>query len=279
MESAVFTLPIGGNFARKSLAKTMLMFDKLISGLAVSPICPRCKGVIPSEDINVVKDIAYCRNCNLAQSLSALASGTVVNDDVDLTQAPAGAWFSRDPDGMTVGATNRSLGGAFGLLFFALFWNGIVGMFVLLALSATLHQLGIGLPSWFPAFAAKSNSQPLGFIIFLWLFLTPFIAIGLAVFSGFLNALAGRAEIRIQNGHADLFTGIGPIGFHKRFEAAEVRNVRIEEQPWRGQNGNSQPSTRIIIETTNRTLQFGSMFTYERRRFVAAALKKELSRR
>ncbi|HWY30464.1 MAG TPA: hypothetical protein VNX46_06915 [Candidatus Acidoferrum sp.] len=227
----------------------------------------------------MAKDIAYCRNCNLAQSLSALASGTVVNDDVDLTQPPAGAWFRRDPDGMTVGATNRSLGGAFGLLFFALFWNGIVGMFVLLALSATLHQLGIVLPSWFPAFAAKSNSQPLGFIIFLWVFLTPFIAIGLAVFGGFLNALAGRTEIRLQNGHGDRFTGIGPIGFHKRFEAADVRNVRIEEQPWRNQNGNSQPTTRIIIETTNQTIQFGSMFTYERRRFVAAALKKELSRR
>jgi hypothetical protein len=235
----------------------MLMFDKLISGLAVSPICPRCKGVIPSEDINVAKDIAYCRNCNLAQSLSDLASGTVVNDDVDLTQAPAGAWFRRDPDGMTVGATNRSLGGAFGLLFFALFWNGIVGMFVLLALSATLHQLGIGLPSWFPAFAAKSNSQPWGFIIFLWVFLTPFIAIGLVVFGGFLNSLAGRAEVRIQNGQGDLFTGIGPIGFHKRFEAADVRNVRIAEQPWRNQNGKPQPSTRIIIETTSQTLQFG----------------------
>jgi hypothetical protein len=257
----------------------MLSFDKLISGLAASPICPRCKGMIPSEDINVAKDIAYCRNCNLAQSLSALTSGAVVDDDVDLNQAPAGAWFRRDPDGMTVGATNRSLGGAFGLLFFSLFWNGIVSIFVLLALSATLHQLGIAIPSWFPAFAAKSNSQPWGFIIFLWLFLTPFIAIGLLVFGCFLNCLAGRAEVRIQNGHADLISGIGPFGFHKRFEVADVRNVRIEEQPWRERSGNTRPSIRIIIETTSQTLQFGSMFTYERRKFVAAALKKELSRR
>ena len=256
----------------------MLLFDKLISDVAVSPVCPRCKRLIPSEDINVAKDLAYCRNCNLAQSLSALASGTVANDDVDLTQVPAGAWFRRDPDCVVVGATNRSLGGAFGLLFFALFWNGIVGMFVLLALSATLHQLGIGLPSWFPAFVAKSNSQPWGFIIFLWVFLTPFVAIGLAVLAGFLNCLAGRAEVRIQNGHADLFTGIGPIGFHKRFEVADVRDVRIEEQPWRSQAGNARPSTRILIETTSQALQFGSMFSYTRRRFIAGALKKELAR-
>lgn len=102
-------------------AKSMLVFDKLISGLAVSPICPRCKGEIPGEDINVGKDLAYCRKCNLTLSLSALASGTVVDEDVDLSHPPAGAWLCREPDGLVIGASNTSVSGVFGFLFFSLF--------------------------------------------------------------------------------------------------------------------------------------------------------------
>jgi hypothetical protein len=30
----------------------------------VTPTCPKCKQAIPSEDVNVAKDVAYCRACN-----------------------------------------------------------------------------------------------------------------------------------------------------------------------------------------------------------------------
>jgi hypothetical protein len=257
----------------------MLLFDKLIPGAVASPICPRCKGVIPSDDVNVAKDIAYCRNCNLALSLSALASGTAVDEDVDLSRAPAGAWFRRDLEGVAIGATNRSLASAFALLFFALFWNGIVSFFVLITVAATLHQMGITIPAWFPAAMVKTGNLHLGLIIFLWLFLTPFMAVGLLLLGLFLNCVGGRGELRLQNGQGDLFTGIGPIGFHQKFELAKVRDVRVEDHRWRDTDGDSRRTTRIVIETNSQTIQFGSMFTAERRRFVAAALIKELSRR
>jgi hypothetical protein len=57
-----------------------------------------------------------------------------------------------------------------------------------------------------------------------------------------------------------------------------VRAVRIEDKTWRDSDGNSQRKAQIIIDTNNKPVSLGSMFTYERRRFVAGALKKELIR-
>ena len=37
----------------------MQVLDKIVSAIAVTPTCPRCKSVIPSEDVNVANDIAF----------------------------------------------------------------------------------------------------------------------------------------------------------------------------------------------------------------------------
>jgi hypothetical protein len=253
------------------------VLQKMVSALSVTPICPRCKGVIPSEDINVANDIAFCRNCDLSHSLSALTSGTIVDENVDVSRPPAGTWFQRDGNGVVIGATHRSISQAFGLLFFSLFWNGIVSVFVLLALASTLHHFGVPLPRWLPL--SKGNSIPVGMTIFLWLFLTPFIAIGFAVLMTLLSCLAGRTEVRIQGGEGVLFTGVGPVGFRKRFSTSEVRDVRIEDRRWRDSSGSSQRKSQIVIETERKPISLGSMLSEERRRFIAGALKKELVRR
>ena len=255
--------------------KMVQLFQNVISALSVTPMCPRCKNVIPSEDINVANDIAFCRNCNLSNSLSALSSGTAVDENIDLSRPPSGVSFQRDGSGTVIGATHRSLGSAFGLLFFTLFWNGIVSVFVLIALASTLRHIGIPLPVWFPA--PKGSDMPLGMTLFLWIFLTPFIAVGLATIAGFLSCLAGRTEIRIQGGEGTVFTGVGPLGFRKRFSTSDVKDVRIEDSIWRNSNG-TQRKAQIIIDTNSRRIPVGSMFTEERRRFVAGALKKELIR-
>lgn len=254
------------------------MADKLASALAVTPICPRCKSLIPSEDVNVGNDIAFCRRCNLAHSLAALASGVAVDENVDFSRPPAGTWFQRNGDGMIVGATHRSLGQAFTLLFISLFWNGIVSVFLVLAAASTLGHLGISLPAWLPGGLAKPAHMPLLFTIFLWVFLTPFIAVGAVLASTFLSCLAGRTELRVQGREGVLFTGIGPLGFSKRFATSEVKDVRIEDRRWRDSDGDSRRSTQIIIDTGLKPIKFGSMLTKERRQFLAGVVKKELVR-
>ena len=106
-----------------------------------TPTCTKCDKVIPSEDINVANDVAYCRACNITYKLSELSDDTVVPVEVDLSRPPNGAWHRRDGMGVVIGASQRSLGTAFGALLFALFWNGIVSVFVAIALGSTLHLM------------------------------------------------------------------------------------------------------------------------------------------
>jgi hypothetical protein len=253
--------------------------EKVVSALSVTPTCPRCKGVIPSEDVNVASDIAFCRHCNLSHRLSDLTSGSTVDENVDASRPPAGTWFQRDGRGTTIGATHRSIGQAFGLLLFTLFWNGIVSMFVLLNVASTLHLIGISIPHWFPAPRMNGSAMGIGMTLFLWLFLTPFIAIGLAMFAAFLSSLAGRTELQIQGGQCILFSGIGSLGRRKRFSTSEIKDVRIEDKRWRDSDGDSRRNTQIVIETNAKPIKFGSMLTNERRQFVAGCAKRELVRR
>jgi hypothetical protein len=251
------------------------LLEKVISALSVTPICPGCKRVIPSEDINVAKDIAFCRVCNLSHELSALTTGVVVDPDVDLSRPPPGTWFRRESGGPVIGATHRSLGQAFGLLLFTLFWNGIVSVFVAFAFASTLRHLGIPVPHWFPTPSGKGSIMPVGMTIFLWLFLMPFIAVGAAMLATFLSCLAGRTELRVAGGEAVLFSGIGSIGFRKRFKASDVKTVRIEDKRWRDSDGDSRRKTQIVIETmSGKPINFGSMLAPERRLFVAGAARK-----
>jgi len=239
------------------------------------PTCSKCRRVIPSDDINVAQDVAYCRQCNISYRLSELAFGNDISTNVDLNRPPKGAWYRSDGGGTVIGATNRSLVAAFGLLFFALFWNGIVSVFVTFAISGTLHVLHVPLPDWFPAPKMNGGDMGLGMVLFLWLFLTPFIAVGLFVLSMCLTSLFGCTEAKVENTRGTLFTGVGPVGWKRKFDASQVRDVRIYEG--RSNNGNNTYS--ILIETREgKQLKVGSLLTNERRQFVLGALKRTLVR-
>jgi hypothetical protein len=253
------------------------LFDKALSAMSVTPVCPRCKRTIPSDDINVANDIAFCRNCNLSHSLSALATGTAVDEDVDVNNPPAGAWYDRDGNGIKFGATHRSFGQAFGLLLFAAFWNAIVSVFVALAAASTLQHLGVPRPAWVRG--ADWKYMPIGMLIFLWLFLIPFVTVGLGMLGAFLNCLLGRTELRIEGGECVLYTGIGPLGRRRQFSVSEVTDVRIESSAWRSNNGSYNRNTRIVIATNEKPINFGSSLSNARRRFIAGAARKELVRR
>jgi hypothetical protein len=247
----------------------------ILPSVMVIPTCSRCGKVIPSEDVNVANDVAYCRACNLSHKLSALTQGTELDIVTDLNHPPAGAWYINDGTGPVIGATHRSLGTALGALAISLFWNGIV--FVLVALAGTLLNLGVPLPHWFPAPNMNGSPMSVGMTIFLWIFLTPFIVIGLVMIGAFLSALGGRTEVRIRNAEGVVFTGIGSLGYRRRFDASAVKDVRIDDKQWRDSDGGRQRKTYILIETREgKLIKFGSMLAEERRKFLAGAVRKVL---
>jgi hypothetical protein len=243
----------------------------------VTPTCSRCGRAIPSEDINVANDVAYCRACNLSHQLSTLTAGTELDSDTNLNNPPPGAWYHSDGAGTVIGASNRSIGAAFGALAFAAFWNGITSIFVLIALGSTLRHLGLSLPHWFPAPDMNGRPMSVGMTIFLWIFLLPFITIGLVMIGAFLSSLGGKTEVRMNNAQGIVFTGVGALGYRRRFDASAVKDVRIDDRQWRDSDGGRRSKTLIVIETREgKQVKLGSMLQPERRRFVAGALRKTL---
>jgi uncharacterized membrane protein len=94
---------------------------------------------------------------------------------------------------MTAG---RRAGQAGCLLFIALFWNGIVGVFVLGGLGAIHVKIESGGGAMAPG--------AWGF----WLFLTPFILIGLVLIFAFLWSSVGREEWRLSRDRVEVHRAI-----------------------------------------------------------------------
>jgi hypothetical protein len=243
----------------------------------LTPICAKCSQVIPSTDINVGANVAFCRSCNLAHQLSDLARGTGIDPSVDVNQPPAGTWRRNSGYGTVIGASHRSVGSAIAIFLFAAFWNGIVSVFVGLALASTLALLGIKPPGWLPVPSSDGGPIGLGFTIFLWLFLTPFIAIGLAMIFAFFSCLAGKTEIRVRDWQGEIFRGIGPLGLTKKFKTELVKEIRIEDRQWRDSDGDRRRNTHIVVEMKEgKAIKFASSLAEDRRQFLAAAMREAI---
>ena len=206
-------------------------------------------------------------------------AGAELEAGVDWDHPPAGIWHRDDGRELVVGATHRSLPAAIGALAFALFWNGIVSVFVLIAIAATLGHLNVPVPDWFPAPEMNDSPMGVGMTIFLWVFLTPFIVVGLVMIGAFFSALAGRTEVCVSDSQGVVLTGIGPLGWRRRFDVHSVKDVRIDDHHWRDSDGDRHSKTRIVIETREgKQIKFGTLLSEERRRFVAAVLRNALLR-
>lgn len=243
------------------------------------PRCPTCSKTILSDDVNVAKDVAYCRSCNLAHSLSALIHTNELTEGVNLDRPPSGVRYDLHEGHITVSATHRSLGTAAGALAIALFWNGIVSVFVLIAIAGTLRNLHVTVPTWFPSPDMNGSPMSTGMTFFLWIFLTPFIVIGASMIGAFFLSVWGQTEVRADPTGGTVFTGVGPLGYRRRFMPSHVSDVRIEDKQWRDSDGDRQQKTCVIIETQEgKLIRFGSLLSSERRRFLAASLRKFLVR-
>lgn len=235
-----------------------------------TPTCPKCDHVIPVEDINVARDVAFCRACNLSHALSDLTHEDEEDARVDLNQPPPGTWHRATAIGTVAGASHFSLKGAAGLLLATLFWNGILSIFVILAIAATLKNLNIPAPESFPAPKMNGKEMSVGMTVFLWLFLTPFLAIGSMLAVSLLSTLFGRTEVEVSGGIASIRVGIGPVAWTRRVDLSQMGTLRLHENL----NRNGSHTESILVETRNgKEIKFGSLLPHERRRYLLAALK------
>ena len=235
--------------------------------------CPTCRASIAQDDVNVKENVAFCRGCSALMKASDLTAPAEVGN-VDPADPPPGCTFSSDGITTTITASVRSMLGAVGALVVAVFWNSIVSVFVFLAFASTLqHVLGT-IPAWFPAPPlGKGNSGiPLGMTLFLWVFLTPFILVGLYMICCVFLSIAGRIEVRLRGDEVTVFTGCGPIGWRRRVDARQVKSVGLGWTTWK-ENDEAKP---VVVIECDRTVRIGSMLTKPRREWVAAVLKQIL---
>ncbi|CAG1010798.1 hypothetical protein PHYC_03931 [Phycisphaerales bacterium] len=234
--------------------------------------CPVCGAKVGVENINIREGVALCPSCGRLTRLGELAEDPALIGVAE-GEPPRGCWIRDDGVETRVGASSRSVGGFLGALFFTVFWNGIVGIFVLVAAAGTWQHLVGPLPAWVPGMAKGGNApMSLGMVVFLWVFLTPFITVGLVMAGVTLVSLAGKVELRLRQAEGSVFVGVGSLGWRRRFDAGAVKRVHLNQTLWKQ---NDQSKEVVVIEAERR-VAFGSMLTDERRRWLAAAAAKLL---
>lgn len=238
--------------------------------------CPNCGAEIPEADINIASDLAYCRRCSHAHSAASLATRQHIPHLHELHGAPRGVIFTRTLDGFRVSASHYSAGQCATALFLAVFWNTITGLFISINTMATLRLLGVRNLAGISLPVITGTGASLGQTLFLWLFLSPFIAIGLALIAALITTVFGRTELSVSAGAGKLFTGVGGLGLTTRFRATDIMDVSIERERRRSSNSGT-PSNAIILRTSEgKAHKFGGNLSANKRTYMAAVLADNL---
>jgi hypothetical protein len=249
----------------------------LLNGLG-SQRCPDCDELLTSDAMNIKEGVALCPGCGKLSRLSDLnTSGRSITEI--LARPPAGCSINSDGQCVVVTASLRSLAGFLFASGFALFWNGITSVFVLIAIAGLYTNLIGPLPHWFPAPGMKEgkpemNGGPmdLGMTLFLCIFLIPFVTVGIGMVGVAVMNLIGKVEVVIDEFDSYSATGMGFLRWKQRFDPREVRAVEFGTTAWQSDGGRN----KLIEIRANRTVKFGSMLQCDRLEWLRAVLRQLL---
>lgn len=222
--------------------------------------CPKCSQHVGGDDVNVAKDLGYCRACHEAFALSdAVAAEEFGN--VDFSRPPKGVEITDVANRLTLSSTLWSSSGCF-FIIFALFWNSLVSVFLSVGIAQAIKGEGdIFEGGPFPGF--------------FWLFMTPFVLVGLGMGYMALLSVFGRMRVTVDGARVEAFTGLGALGWTKQADWDEVTAVRITTS---GITQNNQPMMCVELDGP-KPIKFGSFISEERREFIAAVLHRMLQQR
>ncbi len=197
--------------------------------------CSHCGAVIPAEDVNVATDVALCRSCGQASRFSDLVK-LEEEEQVNLDEIPKRVQVQKTMRGLEVSCKTRQAAVWF-FIFFAVFWNGIVGIFVTQVISGFFSADG---PDWGLA-----------------LFLIPFVLLGLGVIATVIYMLFGGMRLTLNPGKGELFYGVGEIGRRKSFVLSKKTRIEIRMSSI---NQNGRNLEEIAVEQPEgKPLKFGAM--------------------
>lgn len=233
--------------------------------------CPSCDAPLASDAINIAEGVAMCPSCGKLSRLSDVIEHERPSEEV-VNDPPAGCTFTSQFDETIIRVSLRSVGGFIGSLFFCLFWNGITGVFVLVALAGLYSSLVGPVPAWFPAPTMNNSSSGmgLGMTLFLCVFLIPFVTVGLIMIGAVLTSLMGSTVVSVGRDNAWVRTGVGPIGLTRRFNPRSFRSIGPGKTKWQ-QNGQHK---ELIQIDADKTIRFGSGMSEAKRDWLIAVLRR-----
>lgn len=208
--------------------------------------CPQCQQSIPLADVNVATDIALCRHCEQNFALSEIVEEQL-NAPTALNQPPKGSWFQPTMNGFQVGASTRSPQ-AFILVPFICVWSGIT------------------LGGAYGTQIASGEFNP-----WISLFGLPFLAGTFFLGSQALMLICGKVVVEVQGNQGVIFTGVGQIGWRRRFTWNEVTAFHITPSYRNRQN------TEQLTLYGAKELNFASGLTKPRLNFLLGTLRHMLS--
>ncbi|WP_166821909.1 hypothetical protein [Thalassoroseus pseudoceratinae] len=240
--------------------------------------CPECDEPVDSDAINMKEGVALCEGCRQLIPLSELRLSERSIQEI-LDQQPIGCMVVDNGFQTVVTTSLRSISGFITTTGIALFWNGIVSVFVLVALAGLYSNLIGPVPEWFPA-PGVENGQPimndeamgLGTTLFLCVFLIPFVTIGIGIIWSALLSLIGRVDVVCDGSRSHVATGIPIISWKRRFNAKQVREVVQSRTRWQSNEGEN----REIKIVADQTIKFGAMLSESRMEWMCVVLKEIL---
>jgi len=188
-------------------------------------------------------------------------------DELHLDHPPAGIKMERTYDGTTAITIRMFTPAAFGTLVFTLLWNGLTSLFVCIAISLTAEKFGWDKFLIFEIENAKTNAW-----WFVWLFMTPFIAVGIWTIRLAIFHFFGQYIIKISPTEGSVFKGIGSFGRTQRFSPKSVKPVKMPKF------NDNNPGGQLVIQMNNgREIKFLAMFSEMRKTWLVFALNKLLN--
>lgn len=222
------------------------MIPFLTHNMRSKTLCPKCRLGIPLEDVNVSTDLALCRQCGQTWSYADLVDDSETLD-FNLMNPPKGAWFREiPPRGFVAGVSTRSPIALF-LVPFMCVWSG----FSLGGIYGTQFVKG--------EFSLTQS-----------LFGIPFLLGTLLFGSIAIMSVCGKVVVSVDGDGGTIFSGVGPLGWRRRFNWRKVSAIRRTEK--RGNRGST--SQQLTLEGEER-LNFASGVKEERLDFMLAALRKK----
>lgn len=217
----------------------------------MNPRCPDCGRDVPLDDVNVARDVALCRACGGTFSFAdLLGDDTGSRPAADAADPPRGAWSTPTFDGFQVGTSTRSPFAFFIVPFMGVWSGGSLG-------GIYGQQIASG-----------------RFNLMMSLIGIPFILGTVCLGTLAMMTICGRVVVSVAGDEGKVFTGVGPIGWTRRFAWSDVATIREFSVP--GSKGGRSPA--LALEGTTR-LVFGTGLNEPRRYFLRQVLRQKLRER